>query len=131
MNKDAQDGSQDETVAEALAELRSAAVAAGQRPESFWTAQRDAVLARAGAQKELLWKRGWTWVAATVLVVVATNLWLEMPRGMPAPDFAAGDDQELLCDVQRLIQTPVPLALEPAMMFADEIAAGVGNQNGR
>jgi hypothetical protein len=129
MSKDADDGLHDESIAEALAELRSAALAASQRPESFWTDQRNAVLERAGARRVLRWKSGWAWVAAAVLVVVFSSIWLEMPRGMPAPDFAAGDDQELLYDVEQLLNTHVPLALEPAMMLADEIAAGTGKLN--
>ena len=131
MNKDESDAMHDESIAEALSELRSAALAASQRPESFWAAQRNAVLARAGKRRTLQWKPGWAWVAATFLVVVFSSIWLEMPRGMTAPDFAAGDDQELLYDVEQLLNTHVPLALEPAMMIADEIAAGTGKQNGR
>ena len=131
MSKDADDVLHDESIAEALAELRSAALAATQRPESFWTAQRNAVLARTGEQRVLPWKPGWAWVAAAALVVIVSSVWLEMPRGMPAADFAAGDDQELLYDVEQLINTHVPLALEPAMMLADEIAAGTAKQNGR
>ncbi len=131
MKKDPEDVLHDESIAEALSELRSAALAASQRPESFWTAQSNAVLARAGPQRALRWKPGWAWVAAAVLVVVFSSIWLEMPRGMPAPDFAAGDDQELLYDVEQLVNTRLPLALEPAMMIADEIAAGTAKQNGR
>ena len=131
MSKDADDVLHDESIAEALSELRSAALAASRRPESFWSAQRNAVLARAGVQRGLPWKPGWAWVAAAALVVIVSSVWLEMPRGMPAPDFAAGDDQELLYDVEQLIKTHVPLALEPAMLIADEIAAGTAKQNGR
>jgi len=124
MNKEADDVLHDESLMEALSDLRSAASAASQRPDSFWTAQRDAVLERVGARRALRWKSGWAWVAAAVLVVVCSSIWLEMPRSMPAPDFAAGDDQELLYDVEQLINTRVPLALEPAMLLADEIASG-------
>jgi hypothetical protein len=131
MSKDADDVLHDESIAEALSELRSAALAASQRPESFWTAQRNAVLARTGVQRALPWKPGWAWIAAAALVVIVSSVWLEMPRGMPAPDFAAGDDQELLYDVEQLIKAHVPLALEPAMLIADEIAAGTAKQNGR
>jgi hypothetical protein len=131
MNKEADDVLHDESIAEVLSELRSAALAASQRSESFWAAQRNAVLARAGAQRALPWKPGWAWIAAAALVVIVSSVWMQMPRGMPEPDFAAGDDQELLRDVERLINTRVPLALEPAMLLADEIAAGVAKQNGR
>jgi hypothetical protein len=130
MKRDEEDVMHDESIAEVLSELHSAALAASQRPESFWTAQRNAVLARADARRASRWKSGWAWVAAAVLVVVFSSIWLEMPRGMPVPDFAAGDDQELLYDVERLVNTHVPLALEPAMMLADEIAAGTAKQNG-
>jgi hypothetical protein len=131
MKKDEEDVMHDQSIAEALSELRSAALAATQRPESFWSAQRNAVLERAGARRAWRWKPGWAWVAAAVLMVVFSSIWLEMPRGMPAPDFAAGDDQELLYDVEQLINTHMPLALEPAMMLADEIAASTAKQNGR
>jgi len=131
MSKDANEVLHDESIAEALSELHRAALAATERPESFWAAQRNAVLARAGARRVSPWKPVWAWVAAAVLMAVISSLWLEMPRGMPAPDFAAGDDQELLYDVEQLINARLPLALDPAMMLADEIAAGVAKQNGR
>jgi hypothetical protein len=131
MNKDESDAMIEESITEALSELRSAALAASQRPESFWSAQRNAVVARARETRALRWKPGWAWVTAAVLVVVISSVWLEMPRGMPAADFAAGDDQELLYDVERLLNTHVPLALEPAMMLADEIAAGTAKPYGR
>ncbi len=111
----------------ALREWRAAALAATQIPESFWTAQRKRILDRAGRHASS-WRPALPWAVAAAVVTIIIGVWLEEPRSIPAPDIAAGYDQDLLMDVERLTNVEVPLALDPAMLIADEIAAGRAGQ---
>lgn len=109
----------------ALKEFRASACAGLQRPEDFWEKQRRAVMAQivhrpqASPFKPLL-----VWGIAVAVVLIAFGLWVEGPRTLPAPDFAAGYDQDLLGDVESLTNAEAPLALGPAFILADEIKTG-------
>lgn len=130
MKTDGNDLNQSEVLEAALKEFRSSALAATQLPESFWDAQRRAVLDRLGRRKTLSWKPALAWVVATALIVIVAGVLLHQPRSMPAADFAAGYDQDLLTDVEQLIDAQGPIALDPAMLIAEEIEAGTGKHKG-
>jgi hypothetical protein len=49
---------------------------------------------------------------------------LDHPQAAPAPDLAAGYDQELLVDVERCLDREVPEPLEPAFLLAAELGHG-------
>ncbi|MBP1596831.1 MAG: hypothetical protein H6Q05_2208 [Acidobacteria bacterium] len=99
----------------ALEEFRDAARIAAEMPEAFWAEQRRAVMARvAQSRASISGKRILAWATAAVLVAAALAIWVEGPRALPAPDFAAGYDDSLLRDIERLTATDMPLALEPA-----------------
>ena len=110
----------------ALKEFRASALAATERPEAFWAEQCRSVMARvARVRKASFLRPALAWGVAAVLVLVAVGLWVEGPSALPAPDFAVGYDDDLLSDVGRLTDTQAPLALEPALVLADEIEAGI------
>ena len=108
----------------ALEAFRISALAAADRPAAFWDAQRKAVLSKVKHMRRAIPWRPAVWAAAAAVVMVVTVVWLDGPRAAPAPDFAAGYDQELLIDVERLTGSELPSVLEPAMALAGEIEAG-------
>lgn len=109
-----------------IEEFRASALAGADRPEIFWAEQRRLVMARVGqARKASPFKPALVWAVAAVILLAAVGLWMERPRALPAPDFAAGYDDDLLADVERLTDMQTPLALQPAMELVDEIKAGL------
>ena len=132
MNADGFNFERDVRLKDALNEFRSSARASAERPEAFWADQRLKVLDRAQERrKPISFRPVLAWCTTVVLVLVVVTFWLESPRALPAPDFAAGYDQDLLADVESLTNRPVTLALEPALILADEIAAGIGKDHAR
>jgi hypothetical protein len=112
---------------EALREFRASAQAAAARPEEFWSRQREAVMARLGRRPRSAWKPVLAWVSACAVILAIAGVWLDRLQAVPASDIAAGYDQDLLLEVERLATADVPAALEPAMLLADEIGRGRGN----
>lgn len=116
----------------ALKEFRASALTSAQRPESFWAVQRAAILEGAarhpGAKP---WKPLLAWGTLAIVMAAVGSVWLHKPAPESAPDFAAGFDQDLLLDVQRLTSSPTPLALEPALILAGEINAGITPRNSK
>lgn len=109
-----------------LEEFRAAARAAAERPEAFWAGQRRSVMARVGLPpKTGRLRPAMAWGVAAAVVLAAVGLWMDGPRALPAPDFAAGYDDDLLGEVERLTDVDAPIAFEPAMMLAGEIEAGI------
>lgn len=130
MKKDGNDLNQSELLEAALQEFRASALAATRRPESFWAAQCRAVLDRVGPRRTCSRKFALAWVVAAALVVIVAGVLLRQPQSLPAPDFAAGYDQDLLIDVEQMIDFEEPLALDPAMLIAEEIEAGTIKHKG-
>jgi hypothetical protein len=114
----------DSALQAALEQFRASALAAVDRPDAFWDAQRRAVLCKVEQpRKGISWKPA-VWATTVMVVALVAGIWLDGPRAAPAPDFAAGYDQDLLMDVERLTSSEMPLALEPAMLLAGEIEKG-------
>ncbi len=110
----------------ALREFRSAAHLMAERSEVFWADQRSAVMRRISQRHTgFSFRPALVWGSAAVLVLMVIGIYVEVPRALPAPDFAAGYDQDLLIDVERLTGAEVPIALDPAFLLADEIKAGI------
>jgi len=109
----------------ALTEFRTAVHAAARHPEGFWNVQRAAVLSKAtGRKSRPAWRVALVWAATVVLVVIGIGIVLDRPQAAPAPDLAAGYDQELLIDVERSLDQEVPEPLDAALLLTAEIGRG-------
>lgn len=125
MNSDPVQSKQDTEFEEALGEFHSSILAATARPESYWAAQRDAVLTRIGRPRGLFaGKPVLVLGAALAMLLTIVGIWFGTSRPLPKPDIAAGYDQDLLLDVERLTEAQTSLALEPAQLLVGEIAEG-------
>jgi predicted anti-sigma-YlaC factor YlaD len=93
-----------------------------ERPEKFWRQQRESIKARVASRDFTHpWKR-WTWVTATVVLIVLASTLLSRNRVPPVQTTAQTDpDDVLLLSVQRSIQSDVPQALRPAALLARQI----------
>ncbi len=122
MNDDSLLDKETEEFEAVLKEFQASAKAAVERPDSFWTSQRSAVLDRIAAKRTVVaWKPIIAWGATLFVLVTAVGLWFGRARALPATDFVAGYDQDLLLDVQRLTKVDTSLALEPAQLLVGEI----------
>ncbi len=110
-----------------LAAFAEAVRTEAERPASFWLAQRAAIAGRIqgserGASLRL------AWAASLALVVIATSLLMQAPT--PMASVAAYDpDHDLLVGVERAVRRPVPQALEPARLLAQEIESSATAEN--
>jgi len=109
-------------VAHALREFRDTVHEIFDRPDAFWENQRLAVRSRLERRDpaKVTWRRSWAWASATVLLVMGLTLLLDRREPL-RPDFAAGDDQQLLLDVERALDRDVPASLEPAALLPEEM----------
>jgi len=64
------------------------------------------------------------WAATVVFVVIGIGIVLDRPQAAPAPDLAAGYDQELLIDVERSLNQEVPEPLDAAFLLTAEMGRG-------
>jgi hypothetical protein len=110
-----------------IAAFAGAARAAAERPDGFWVAQRAAIaggLREAGKASSLRL----AWAVSVALVVLATGLLTQSPP--PAASVADYDpDHDLLVGVERAVRRPVPQALEPARLLAQEMERSVAPEN--
>ena len=106
----------------AVTEFRSAVLAAAKRPEGFWNVQRASILSKvAGRPPRPVWSVALIWAATVVFVVIGIGIILDRPQAAPAPDLAAGYDQELLIDVERSLNQEVPEPLDAALLLTAEM----------
>ena len=110
-----------------IAAFAGAVRAAAERPEGFWVAQRAAIargIPEAGRASSLRL----AWAGSLALVMLATGLLTQAPR--PAASVADYDpDHDLLVGVERAVRRPVPQALEPARLLAQEMERSVEQEN--
>lgn len=66
----------------------------------------------------------WRWAAAVAFGLAAAGLFLRNDA-QPAPDFAAGSDQELLVGIERALRNDIPEALQPLTLITDELDAAL------
>lgn len=101
--------------------FRDSIRASAERPDAFWTRQRAAIAEQIRPAKPV-WKRRPVLLWAPVSVVVLACLFLFTEKiKLPAPDFAAGADQNLLVEVERALYRDCPEALAPAAALIQEI----------
>lgn len=100
--------------------FRDAARQAAERPVFFWTRQRASIRSRLSDTARPFWRRGLAWTAP--LVVLACSLLFFVGESKaPPPDFAGGDDEVLLIEVERALNRDFPTALDPAILMIDQI----------
>jgi hypothetical protein len=94
---------------------------ASERPESFWERQRLAVRARLRPARPSPGLRTvWTLASATTLLVLAL-IFVPKHNQPVRADFAAGDDQELLVGIERLLNRDAPQALQPVLIITEQL----------
>jgi predicted anti-sigma-YlaC factor YlaD len=103
-----------------LAGMRASVAGLAQQPEAFWTRQRAALLARA-RQRRLAALSAPLLATACLLLAMALGLLSAQPT--PAPQAVASPPADMLVEVERTLQQPVPDALAPAALLTDEIMA--------
>ena len=107
---------QDHPEIKAFAESLRATAA---RPEGFWKLQRVSLQERIRGEQRRASLR-LAWAGSVALVGVAVVLLAQSPA--PASALAASDpDHDLLVGVEQAVRRPVPKALEPARLLAQEI----------
>lgn len=103
----------------ALAAWAGGLRAEAERPASFWLAQRAAIAGRIQGSDSTASLR-LAWAGSLALIVLATTLLTQAPA--PAASVTAYDpDHDLLVGVERAVRRPVPQALEPARLLAQEL----------
>jgi hypothetical protein len=113
-------------------EFRSGVQAASRRPEAFWNAQRASVLSKVARRPPRpAWKVALVWAATVVFVVAGIGIILDRPEAAPAPDLAAGYDQELLIDVERSLDQEVPEPLDAAFLLTAEMGHRSSTESAR
>jgi hypothetical protein len=124
MKSEVMDLEEEQNLADALKEYRTAARTETGRDEQFWEKQRRAVMEGIGKHKHSFrFKPAMAWGLAAAIVLIVIGLRVEDRRALPAPDFACGYDQDLLSDVDRLVRAPMPAAFEPAMVLVNDMDA--------
>ena len=107
-----------ERVRRVLRELPALTQNSAQNTEAFWEQQRMAIWAKI----DLVEPRKFpvlAWASAATVLVAATLLISIVPT-VP-PRVTADSDHELMVQLERRLQSEVPLALEPAALLAREI----------
>ena len=118
-------GSDNDLPESAVHEFRRSVQEPSKRPEAFWDLQCETVMNRiAGGGLVRSRRATLAWIAAATTVIIAVGILIDRTPAVPAPDFAAGYDQELLTDVERSVARDVPLALDAAFLLVEEMERG-------
>ncbi len=106
-----------------IAALAESLRAAGERPEGFWRMQRALIQERIQGSEQRASLR-MAWAGSVALITVAVCLLTQTPA--PASAVANYDpDHDLLVGVEQAVRRPVPQALEPAQLLAQELERSV------
>jgi len=118
---------EEESLRAAVGQWAAQAHAGAERPAGFWHAQERAIHNRLAGRETA---QRLTWAVALVTVALVATLALEPRQPMPAVP-ASDPDQTLLVEVQHLVRRPVPRALEPATLLAQEVNQSAGKKTNR
>ncbi|MEJ2246519.1 MAG: hypothetical protein P8Y80_10655 [Acidobacteriota bacterium] len=115
-----------EDLHDVLEVMRESHHIAAEKPAFYWKKQQDAILAKLDAPATApALKFRFAYVCIPVVAVALLCLFfLAGNSKTPAPDMAAGYDQDLLVEVDRALGRNYPLALKPAALLAQEIEQG-------
>lgn len=100
--------------------FRDTSRANAERPPQFWLAQRAAVRARLASRSRISSLR-FALASAAALCVIASGLLLTDHRVQPSPVIESISDQQLLSDVDETISSPLPDALAPVQLIAQDM----------
>ncbi len=103
-----------------LGKFRDSVCFDSDRPDFFWMRQRNTIMQRLHGTKPLRHRRKLLWAPAAVAVLLCLFFFGETGKA-PAPDLAAGYDQDLLVDVERALSRNYPDALAPAVLIIQEM----------
>ncbi|HXE90505.1 MAG TPA: hypothetical protein VNK82_06020 [Terriglobales bacterium] len=121
--------SHDERMATALAAFAASVREQGERPEAYWFRQRVCI-ADGIAQHERSSSLRLAWAGALAVVTLAalmvTGSQPPMPRGV-----AYDPDHDLLLRVENATRRPVPKALDPALLLAQEMERSAQSQDAK
>jgi hypothetical protein len=109
-----------------LGALADWARAAANRPEDFWRQEQAQIRQRIAVSQSPLRNRllRLAWATASALALAAAFLLGSAPEPKP-PQAQVDPDQELLLEVERLVQSNGPEALEPAALVIQETSQNV------
>jgi hypothetical protein len=109
-----------------LGAFRDSHHAAADRTGHFWNRLHDSIMDKLETPASLSKFRYPLLVApvAMAAVVVLCLIYFTADSRLPVPDIAAGYDQELLIEVDRMLSRDCPKALDPAALLAGEIERG-------
>ncbi len=100
------------------------AQAATEHVDEFWEDQRNAIWSRISSAESRpsrpIPMLAWALAAA----MIAISGWLvqrPLPLALPPQEVRVDPDHELLMEVERVVRTDGPLALEPAALLAEEM----------
>jgi hypothetical protein len=102
---------------EAVTALRSSAV----EPEAFWRTQQAEIRARLPLIRPVRSAPSMAWAALAAAIALAGFLLSGGPTA-PAPEVSVDPDHELLIEVERVMQSDGPVALQPASYLVGEIS---------
>jgi len=106
-----------------IAALAESLREAGDRPDGFWRMQRAAIQERIQGSEQRASLR-LAWAGSVALVAIAVGLLTQTPA--PASAVANYDpDHDLLVGVEQAVRRPIPQALEPAQLLAQELERSV------
>jgi hypothetical protein len=96
--------------------------AATQHDEEYWEDQRRAIWSRISSAESRSSRPIPVLAWALAAAMIAISGWMvQRPLALPTQDVRVDPDHELLMEVERVVQTDGPLALEPAALLAEEM----------
>jgi hypothetical protein len=120
-------GTNPDELREALGMIRDSLHSAAHRPDDFWAKQCSGIMEKL-KRPTLVFNRPLAFLCAASATVVLLCVFFVIEKGtLPAFSMAAGDDQNLLIEVERALNQDCADALAPAILLGREIEQ---NQNG-
>ena len=106
-----------------LKRLRQAMHGPATGTDDLWQAQRKNIWKRIETSRSLRRASGWRWgYALAALILLATTLSMNSGNRTPEPapvQAQVDSDHELLLEVDRIVQSDGPMALEPAGLMTE------------
>jgi hypothetical protein len=114
-------GTDPDKLREALGMIRDSLHSAADRPDAFWTKQCSGIMEKLQRPALACNRRLAFLCAATAAVVLLCLFFVTEKVTLPAFSMAAGDDQNLLIEVERALNQDCADALAPAVLLGREI----------